>query len=374
MALGTWRTVTLGVSLALAATLVTTLVAAAGSPDLALDFRAAYLPAAEALLEFGSPYVVNERSPDGISGAYLYPPQLAFAVVPLTAISADIAAFVAFLVALAALMGALALLGVRDIRCYAILVVWAPAWQALQMANVSALLVLALALVWRYRDHAWRSGSALGLAVSLKLFLWPMLVWALATRRSHMAGLAVAVGLCVTFGSWAAIGFAGFTAYPDVLRSVPDQSSYSIVAVLESLGYAQIVGFVVTLGIGATLLAAAVVVARTGAEIRAFTLAIAATLAFTPILWWHYLALLVVPLALTRPRFSPVWLLPTAIWVSRAGAGDAVETAVPLFVTALAFAVILTQPVAIVGAGTRRRAGPHGRFRPARLRALRPAE
>ena len=358
-----WHTLTVGASLAVGAALVATLVVSAGSPDFALDFRAAYLPAAEALLEAGSPYAVNESSPDLVSGAYLYPPQLALAIVPLTPLSADVAAFIAFVVAFAALMAALAILGVRDVRCYAIVVVWAPAWQALQMANVSALLVLALAIVWRYRDHVWRSGATLGLAASLKLFLWPMLVWALATRRSHVALCAVAVGLGVTLGSWAAIGFEDLTAYPDVLASVPDQSSNSIVAVLGNLGYAPMVGLIATFGIGTTLLAAAVVVARSGDEVRAFTLAIAASLALTPILWWHYLALLVVPLALARPRFSPIWLLPTAIWLTRFGGGEGVESAVPLLVAALVVALILTRPSP----------GPTA-LRPERRPALRPAE
>jgi Glycosyltransferase family 87 len=343
MPLGTWRILTIGASLALGGALLATLVVAAGSRDLALDFRDSYLPAAQSLLDVGSPYAINDRSPDGISGVYLYPPQLAFALVPVTVLSTNVAAFVAFLVALAALMGALALLGVRDIRCFAILLVWAPAWQALQMANVSALLVLALALVWRYRDHVWRSGAVLGLAASLKLFLWPMLVWALASSRPRVAGCAVAVGFSVTIVSWAAIGFDGLTAYPDLLRSVGEQPSYSIGAVVENLGYAPIVGYVLSSVVGWTLLALAVVLARRGDDVRAFTLAIAAALALTPILWWHYLALLVVPLALTRPRFSPIWLLPIAIWLSRLGAGDGVETAVPLLVAVILFAVMLTR-------------------------------
>jgi len=96
---------------------------------------------------------------------------------------------------------------------------------------------------------------------------------------------------------------------------------------------------------GWTLLGLAVILARRGDDVRAFTLAIAAALALTPILWWHYLALLIVPLALTRPRFSPIWLLPIAIWLVRLGAGDGVESALPLLVAALFFAVILIRPV-----------------------------
>jgi alpha-1,2-mannosyltransferase len=304
---------------------------------------------------------VNEASPDGISGAYLYPPQLALAFVPLTVFPADVAAFVAFLAALGALMGALALLGVRDVRCYTIVVVWAPAWQALQMANVSALLVLGLAVAWRFRDHAWKSGAALGLAISLKLLLWPTLVWALAARRSRLVWCAIATGASVTVVSWAVIGFRDLGTYPDVLRSVPDQPSYSLVAVTEALGYPLVAGYLVMLGVGGALVTLAARRARRGDEVRAFTLAIAAALALTPILWWHYLALLVVPLALTRPRFSAIWLLPIAVWLARIPIGDRLETALPLLVASIFFAAILSRPAA-------------GRLRPALRPALQPAE
>ena len=45
---------------------------------------------------------------------------------------------------------------------------------------------------------------------------------------------------------------------------------------------------------------------------RSFTLAIAAALALTPVVWNHYLLLLIVPVALARPRLSGLWVLPLA--------------------------------------------------------------
>jgi hypothetical protein len=40
------------------------------------------------------------------------------------------------------------------------------------------------------------------------------------------------------------------------------------------------------------------------------TFALAAALAASPILWIHYFLLLLVPLALFRPRLSPLWFVP----------------------------------------------------------------
>ncbi|MGH7342691.1 MAG: hypothetical protein ACREKH_19575, partial [Candidatus Rokuibacteriota bacterium] len=41
-------------------------------------------------------------------------------------------------------------------------------------------------------------------------------------------------------------------------------------------------------------------------------------LVLTPILWLHYLVLLVVPIALARPRLSALWFVPLALTVFEA--------------------------------------------------------
>ena len=45
---------------------------------------------------------------------------------------------------------------------------------------------------------------------------------------------------------------------------------------------------------------------------RSFTLALAAALTLTPVVWNHYLLLLFVPVAIARPRLSGLWALPFA--------------------------------------------------------------
>ena len=187
--------------------LLTSLVVAAGSERLGYDFRAAYFPAAESVRDGGSPYAPSDEPLADGREPYVYPPQLAILLVPFTSLPIDVAAFLAVLGSLAALLGALAITGVRDLRCFAVLVVWAPAWNALELANVSAALTLGVALVWRYRETAWPPAIALGVVVSTKLFLWPMVVWAVAMRRYRLAALGAAIGLVLTVSAWAAIGF-----------------------------------------------------------------------------------------------------------------------------------------------------------------------
>jgi hypothetical protein len=65
-----------------------------------------------------------------------------------------------------------------------------------------------------------------------------------------------------------------------------------------------------------------VVLARRGAEVAGLALALAASLLASPIVQLHYFALLIVPLALVRPRLSPVWALPVAMWVCASGSAN----------------------------------------------------
>ena len=346
--LGWWRLLSTGALVSAAAILMVGLFAAVGSEKLGYDFRAAYLPAAESVRDGGSPYPPPDSPIVDEERAYVYPPQLAIVLVPLTALPVDLAAALAFLTALAALMGALAVVGVRDIRCYAAVLLWAPAWNALEMANVSAALALALGLVWRYRNEVARPALALGLAVSAKLLLWPLLVWTLATRRLRATGLAIAIGVVVTFAAWAMLGFAGLTDYPALLHrlsEIQSENSYSLVGIASALGFGEAVGHALAIAVGISLLLLCVVFARHSDELRSFTCAVAATLALSPIVWLHYLVVLLVPVAIARPLFSAIWLLPIVLWVSpRAGNGDGFETFVPGIATAIVLAVILARP------------------------------
>jgi alpha-1,2-mannosyltransferase len=341
--LGLSRTLVTAALVATAVVLLIGLFGATGSEKLGHDFRAAYFPAAEAIRDGESPYATPDDTEWWLP--YVYPPQLAMAVLPTTALGKDLAALLAVLACIGAVSLALALVGVRDARCYAAVVLWAPAWNAFEMANVSALLALGLALAWRFRITVWPLATTLGLAVSTKLFLWPVLVWAVVRGRGKAAALAVAIGAAVSLATWAAIGFDGFASYPDQLDRIDSQSSYSIRAMAVELGYTETVGTIVMALVGGALLVATVSLGRRGDDVRAFTCVIAASLALTPVVWQHYLVLLVVPLALSRPRFGAIWLLPALLWLSpRAGNGEGLEPFLPAIVATILLVVLLTRP------------------------------
>lgn len=297
-------------------------IAFAGLPDhaVAYDLVQVYVPAGERVLDGVSPFPPVDHPVLRQNAAYVYPPFAAFLFVPLTPLSESGLQVVGVLGSLAALLGAIWLLGVRDLRCYAAFALWPPTILAWQNSNLSVLVVLACALAWRFRDSWQRAGVAMAVGIALKVLLWPLIVWFLATRRLWAAALAVSFTAEVILLSWAAIDFRGFLTYPALLERLTeletaDTPGVSIFSAALELGAPSLVAHVFALGIGALLLAGSVLFARKGDDRGSFTFALVAVLAFTPIVWLHYLTLLAVPIAIYRPRLSVAWAIPLAFWL-----------------------------------------------------------
>lgn len=315
---------------------------------LAWDVRFAYLPAAEALLDGRSPYPELDDPILEDQKGYVYPPQLVVALIPLTPLPVDVVAVLVTCLLLTLVALTLGILGVRDLRCYAAAFLWMPTTSAVLLGNVSIPLAFALAVAWRYRETLWRPAVAVGLAVSAKLLLWPVLVWMAATRRLRAAALAAVAGTVVTLAAWAAIGFDGLRTYPDLLERLSEiqaERSYSLVGMVATLGLGSTVGTILTAVVGLGLLVACVVFARRSDDARSFVCAVAATLAVSPIVWLHYLVVLLVPMGILRRRFSALWLLPILLWASpRPGYAEGLQTFLPALVAAVLVAVLLARP------------------------------
>jgi hypothetical protein len=106
---------------------------------------------------------------------------------------------------------------------------------------------------------------------------------------------------------------AAFAPLDDYLRTLHevsrqfDQDSYSTYGLLTQLGATDATSRIVTSAIGVFLL----VLTWWRAS---FALAIAAALVLSPIVWFDFYALAVVPLAIARPRLSAIWFLPLVTW------------------------------------------------------------
>jgi alpha-1,2-mannosyltransferase len=295
-----------------------------GGLQVPFDF-AVYLRAAEDVRAGDSPYVDPDEVTEESPAPYVYPPLLAIVLVPVTALPDEVggsspAGVLASLVGIACIVGALLALDVRDWRCYPIALLYPPTVENVEYGAVGSVLTLLVALGWRYRERVAAAALAIGAAIVLKVFLWPLVVWLAATRRwkASLGAVAVAAGLTVV--SWAAIGFRGVTDYPDLLRRLSDieaENSYSANAILVALGLPDGAARILVgvLAVALLVLAWRVATDPTEGDRRALTLALAAGVVATPILWLHYLVLLVVPIALARPRLSGLWFAPLALTI-----------------------------------------------------------
>ena len=326
------------------------------------DYHGAFWEAGRDVLAGRSPYPAPTVAALSSGDRFVYPPPLLLALLPLALLPFPVAAALVTVGLVAALGAALWVLDVRDARVYGAVLLCPAVEHDLRLGAITPLLALGLALAWSRRGT--RVGTiALAAVVVAKLFLWPLLVWLVLTRRSRSAFGGGLLALAAAGAGWAAIGFAGLREYPRLLAELArleQDRGYSLVAASGRLlgpGGARVVPFAV----GALLLVLAAVVARRGdGDRRAFTLCLAAALALSPVVWLHYLILLVVPLAIARPRLTPLWLVPAALWLSpfEENLDSGLRIAVVLVVVGVLVAALLTtSPVG----GRRRRSVVFGR-------------
>jgi alpha-1,2-mannosyltransferase len=324
----------------LAMTLVFVNVARGG---LVTDFEQAFYPAAEALLG-GEDLYPDVDDPVVASGAaYVYPPLTAILAVPLTVLSVAAAGYVVMALLVAAVLLTLFVLGIRDWRCYGLVLLWPPVISAIQTGNITILLGLGAALAWRFRDHAWAGAASLGVSLAAKLIVWPLLLWQAVTGRLRAAFVSLALGVVLVAASWAMIGFEGLRNYPDLLRRIQEleeSEGYTIYALAYDLGASSALARALGLAVAVGLLASVVVVGRRGEERRAFALAVAAALTCSPIVWLHYFALLLISVAVAEPRLGAAWFVPLAMYASTGTYnGTTLQTAVTVAAAALTVAL-----------------------------------
>ena len=186
--------------------------------------------------------------------------------------------------------------------------------------NLTIVMVLLVALAWRYRERGWIAGIALGAAVAAKLFVWPLVVWLLLTRRFARPPGRSALASCSCSAHGPLIGFEGFRDYPKLLRVVQD------VYAERSISVSTVAGALGALGVrrrrarGARWGSPASAsppgsFARDDGDRRAFAVLVAACVLASPIVWPNYAALLFVPIAVTWPRLAPVWFFGYVTWL-----------------------------------------------------------
>ncbi len=252
-----------------------------------------------------------------LANPYVLPPLVGLLVIPLGKLPFAAAIVIWNLIAVAGLGAALRLLGVRDARVYVLALCSFPFVSSLVLGQPDGVFALLAALAWRHRG-SWVGGLAVGVLVAAKLLMWPLIVWLLLCRRLSAAATAVVSAAVITVGTWAIIGFDGFTGYPALLSADSrgfETDSHSVAALAIRLGTTRSAAFALGLVCAAVAVAGLLLIGRER-ELSGFLAAIVAGLLVSPLMWSHYLVVLFVPLAVVKRRASLAWLLVAGFWVS----------------------------------------------------------
>jgi hypothetical protein len=194
-----------------------------------------------------------------------------------------------------------------------------------------------------------RLGAIVAVLIVAKLFLWPLWLWLVYTRRFGAAALSATAGVTLTIAAWWGIGFTGFREYPRVLSRLTElvgTNSYSPYALIHAAGVSGATSQRLVLAGGAALVVLAAWRFRAvRSDERSFVATLGIALLLTPILWPHYLVLLYIPIALLRRTFSALWLLPLLMWFDGNGwsYGEPARVVPFLLLCAVPFVLALRQ-------------------------------
>jgi len=286
------------------------------------DFRGTLFEPAQAIVHGSSPYPDPTVQQVQVGNPALYPPVFMLAVVPLTAFSWQVAFGIWVTVLALGLLATVWLLGIRDWRCYVAMALLPTLWVGLVYGNVAVLLIPLAALAWRSRDRSpILAGLAVGLSVAAKLYLWPLAIWLLATRRLKAFVSAVVTGLVGTLVAWAVIGFDGLADYPGLLRvaeKVYAPHSYSLATAAAALDLGPGYQRAVCLLAAAIFAAAAFVAGRRGKDETSFALTVLAAVLGASIAWPYTFTLVIVPVAIAFRRFGLAWVAAMLFLVAEA--------------------------------------------------------
>jgi alpha-1,2-mannosyltransferase len=312
----------------------------------AVDFHHEFWPAARRLLDGQSPYDSSwQRVGAGV--AFPYPALTAAAFVPFAFLPLGLADGLYTALNLTAIVLTLVVLGVRDWRVFGLVLLWAPVAAAWQSANLTLLFALGLAGVWRTRNRPLLSGLLVAVLVSVKPFVWPIVVWLAVTRRWAALGWTAVCGAALNLAVWTSLGLGQLGPYRTVVQhvtAVMQHRGYTVVNLVFHLGGGSSVAYLVTALATCAVLCACLLVAARGDDQAALALSVAAALVATPVAWTHYFALAVVPLALARPRLGVLWFLPVALWLCPSTAPATWQIILAGGVVALVIGTIVRRP------------------------------
>lgn len=303
--------------------LVAASVLMAGGEGWGYDYGA-YADAAERLAETGTlyqPETLDGPYRPGPYGLYMYAPPLGLVVGPLGSLEPDTAIRLWFLLHGLALAAACALMPVERWVRLAVFGVAALSLAILRdfaLGNVSVLLLLPLAAAWRWLDRP--AGSvAQALAMAVRPMLGVLLVWQLLRRQWRPVAWTVGAGLVLVALSLPFVGFDGYRDYLTVLANLEDVSgvdrNQDLGSTALELGLdASIARLSLLAGYGLAI--TAILLSLRRERELGFVVTASASVLLSPLLWDHYLSMLVLPAAYLAARGRSWGLaLPLLSWL-----------------------------------------------------------
>ena len=188
----------------------------------------------------------------------------------------------------------------------------------LSLGNVSSMLLLPLAAAWRWLDRP--AGSvAQAIAISVRPMLGVLLIWQLLRRQWRAVAWTVGAGIVLVLLTLPFVGIDGYGDYLTVLRNLEGATgvaeNHDLSSTVLRLGLSEPVATL------ALLVGYALAIAAIGLSLRrdrelGFVVTASASLLLSPLMWDHYLAMLLLPAAFLAAR-GHRWglLLPLASWL-----------------------------------------------------------
>jgi alpha-1,2-mannosyltransferase len=276
-----------------------------------------FLHAGQQVLAGRSPYD-KATSPLFQAGhAFVYPAFVAWLFSPLSAFSRAAATAIFIALSAAALILACRWLGRPKASTAALVLVSSTTVIGLQMGTVNALLLLGVAAAWRWRSRSpLLAGVIIGVAASMKLFMLPVLIWPLVTRRYTSLATAGAT-VSVLLLSQPVLGQLPLLQYFSLLSKLQGSEaarSWSLSSFAQSLGLgAHASADLAVLIAGAAAVELWLRRDRLG-DAQILGLSVVICILISPIVWSSYLVLLVAPLLLTTTDDYAIAVVALSSW------------------------------------------------------------
>ncbi len=265
-----------------------------------------------------SPYPTIGSASVYSGSSFVYPYLVSWLFVPFAALPVRLAEELFVVVSIVAYLIGLKLIGVKSNFLVISLVLSSVSIISFQMGTLNPILFLAIAATWKFRDKPIVSGLFVAISVSTKLFLLPLLLFLVFTKRLRAFAAA-----CTLSGGVLGFGFligplsaAGYYHLLTQLARHEGGQGYSLAALLGGLAVGTTSAVILAIASSVVIFFLALTIAEPERRQQGiFLVAVVSSLIVTPIMWASYLPLLIPAIATQDLRRNWLIFLGPASWI-----------------------------------------------------------